>query len=396
VAALGRTKLGRPFLWNGVGRLAAIGMTKLSLILLVVDQTGSVGLAGATTAAYSLGKLSNIFKSVLVDRRGVGAILVPLSVAHAIALTALALLVIAGGEPARWMLVVAGALIGACEPPLPETMRAYINRSHPAATAKETNQQATRLDTLITEASFGLGPLIVGGLVLVISPAVALFPIAALTLLGTLRFVRTAGISPIRSSSSSPPAEIPASSSRSVRLQVLMGAMFLWTFAYTSVEIAVPAFAVGRGEPALSGLLLGIGGVGSVVGGLWYLLQVPTERLESAIARWAALFGASIWLMAAFTTPVVLGSALFAFGFLATCVVACVYKRAAMTDISSSPRMTTVQSLVLGSSIAGMGVGQLTAAAICDSAGVTTALVVAGGAGLAASASALALGRLRY
>jgi predicted MFS family arabinose efflux permease len=392
-------------------------MSWLALLFVVKHATGSYGTAYDAAAAYSLAKLSSLIKTRWIDRTSPSAVLVPLAAAHATCIAGLVLLA-SVVHPGGWAFITLGAVLGLAEPALPETMRSYINRRFPAAADQETNQQSTRVDTLITEAAYGVGPVIVGAIATVAGPSAALAAVGVGTLAGTLAFTRLADIrspkywAPVVTNSGTPKADghnhtpdtrayaaadatrfrrianrlavIARAPMQQAQLSILMSVMFAWTFASTVVQVAITK----SHHETVAGLLLGIGGLGSVVGGLWYLFQSTTSALGTAIARWCALFSLSLIAMAFLSSASALIAPLFAYGFLATCVVACIYKRAAQQDISGGPMTTGIQGLVLSSSIAGLAVGQFLGGQIAVLSGIRTALLVGAVVGLIGAAMA--------
>ena len=268
-----------------LGRLP-VGMAPLALVLLVEEATGSYAPAGAATAFYAVANaLVGPLQGRLADRLGPVPVLLGTAIAYPLAVVAVLASVLT--DAPVWLIWVTSALLGACLPPLTATVRsvwAYLT----APPRDRLREPALALETTAFEVVFVLGPMLVGGLAAIASPIAAFIAAAALASGGTAAVALGRATRAWRPHPDRPhvrglgPAAAPGMS-----LLLLVAAGI--TFAFGVVGVTVPAFA-GLRSPAetadgVAGLLLGIWGVGSVIGGVWF----GTRRFAAPLpSQWAA------------------------------------------------------------------------------------------------------------
>ncbi|RDI74535.1 hypothetical protein Gocc_1424 [Gaiella occulta] len=278
--------------WGIVARLP-LGMTALTLILVVRAGGAGYGEAGLVAAAYSLAvAVGAPYAGRRVDRRGAA----PVLRLRLVAFPALLCLVALGGELDAPVVLVslAAAAAGLALPPVSSALRSIW----PRVLGDDAVRTAYALEAALQEVIFVGGPLLVAVLA-VVSPLLAVLGAAAATLVGTLMFVR---LPPVRAAG---PAEehhgsrLGALSSPGVRTIALL-ALFLG-LAFGSVEIAAPAFAELEGNRALAGLALAGFAAGSLAGGLAAGLRPSSDD------RRRLLVGAAV-LVAALVLPLLAGS----------------------------------------------------------------------------------------
>ncbi|MEU5886070.1 MFS transporter [Streptomyces sp. NPDC047461] len=175
----------RTFATALVGRLS-YGIVPLSVMLAVTRASGSYAVAGTVMALFGA---TVVFlapaRASLIDRYGPRRALVPMLVAHTVLLGLLTAAVWRPGAPA-YVLGALTALAGACVPPLGPTMRTVWSRLAPD---RDLLQRAYSLDAVAEELLFVSGPLLVGVLVGVATPAVGIAVGAALMVTGAVGFV---------------------------------------------------------------------------------------------------------------------------------------------------------------------------------------------------------------
>jgi MFS family permease len=259
-----------------------LGMTSLAILLLVRAHTGSFAAAGAAVGAFALaGAAAAPVQGALADRRGQVRILVPAAIAQSALLVALVVAAHAGaGVP---VLVALAALAGALVPPVAACLRALWPAVAPDPSRREA---AYSLDAVTQETCWTLGPLLVGGIVAILSPEAAVGLCATITLVGTLAFVS----SPLARRTRPAPTGVAgggALSSAGLRLLLLTGV--LMGIGIGSIEVGLPALAIHVGAAHAAGALLAVSSLGSMAGGLAYGARTwrrPPER------RYAILLGA--------------------------------------------------------------------------------------------------------
>jgi hypothetical protein len=207
------------------------------------------------------------------------------------AMAAAVVLVAAAVNASAPVLWGAAALIGGCQPPLTAAVRSLWAELTSTPATNALREPALALETTAFELVFVLGPMVVGGLAVVADPAISLVVAAALAFGGPIAVASGRAMRAWQPVADRAPA-------RGLGPAVAMGMPMLLfvssglAFAFGVVGVAIPAFATehtGSGADGLAGLLLGLWGVGSVTGGLWY----GTRRFRRSLpTQWAVTLGA--------------------------------------------------------------------------------------------------------
>jgi len=247
-----------------IGRIP-IGIFSLAIVLLVRAETGSFAQAGLTSAMWALGAgILAPIQGRLVDRFGQPAVLIPSTLANAVAVAGV-LLCAREGAP-TWALAAFAFLGGAALPPLGACMRSVWARVF--ADDADARNTAYTFEGVVSEFFFIVGPIIVTVLIALSSTSVALIVAIALSLIGTLGFATGSLAREWRSDATERPR---AGALGSPGMRTLMYAIVPTGISFGAIEVAMPAFAVAHGEEAeLAGILLSIMAVASVLGGVWY------------------------------------------------------------------------------------------------------------------------------
>jgi len=147
------------------------------------------------------------------------------------------------------------------------------------------------LEQFITELSYMLGSLLAGLLIAFFSGGLACIVVGALYAIGAL-LMSLSATRPVRMET------LRGSYPQFLRRLLPLAAMFvLGGLGGGSVELAIPAFAIDRGEEILVGVILFVWGAGSVVGGV-----VLAGRIRNAqLVRWLIIgsFGLSLTIVPA-------------------------------------------------------------------------------------------------
>lgn len=362
-----------------------LGMTSLAILLLLREHTGSFAAAGLAVGAFALaGAAAAPAQGTLADRHGQVWVLVPCAVGQSASLVALVLA--AQADAATGVLVAMAALAGALVPPVAACLRALWPAVAPDPRRREA---AYSLDAVTQETCWTAGPLLVGGIVALLSPEAAVALCATITLLGTLAFVS----SPLARRSRPAPTGVAGTRALSSRgLRVLLLSAVLMGVGVGAVEVALPARAIEIGSGRAAGLMLSLWSVGSMIGGLWYGTRTPRHPTE---VRYAMLLGAialsSAPLLLARSVPACLVlSLLSGFGYAPTlsCQMALV---ARLAPVGAVTEAFTWSSAALVGGIAG---GSALAGGLVETLGVTAPFAL-GCAGAAAAALVAARGRRR-
>ena len=334
-----------------------LAMSQLGTLLLVSDATGSYGLGGLAAGALAVANAVGApFAGALADRVGQRHVVLVQSLAGAVALTALVALVHRGAPDAA--VVAVAALAGLTMPQVGPLARV---RWRPITAATGTEQRrlvdvAFSYEGAADEASFALGPALIGLGVVAISPGGALLLAAGLlAVFGTgfalHRSARTGGSAGLAEHAGRllTPAVVVLALA-----QILIGSLFGATQTGTTV------LATDAGQPGLAGLVHATLGLGSALAGVATAFIPDRITLERRILiAVAALLALSLPLLVVDGLPTLvpvvalLGCAVAPFMIgvftLAERVVAPGRVATAMTILASA----TGLGYALGSSVAG-------------------------------------------
>ena len=399
---------GRVLLIVGIFARLGIGMTPLALLLLVEQATGRYASAGLAAGIYALaGAALSPVAGRLADRIGPSPILLATAVLHPLALVGL-LMAARGGEAVLPLIFVMSALAGATYPPLTAAIRrAWTDATEIGNGQHHLRAAAMAAETSLFELVFVLGPMLVAAFIVITGdPASALISAAVATFIGTAWIARlpimrhwvrhdredvARGLGPLRVSG------FPA-------LLVCVGALGT---AFGAAGVIVPAYAGHHGGgDGLGGVLLGIWGVGSAIGGIWFGTRRPTMALPRQFAWLLSAVAASFLVLAFMPTPLSLGAALVIGG--ATIAPALTVENNLVGRIAPAAMLNEAYTWVVTVSVAGSAAGGAAAGAIVDQPGglpwafvfaaavlVVAAMVAAVPAGPMARADERAADRLR-
>jgi MFS family permease len=381
-AALRASGVAWPFAASLLGRLP-MGAVGLVFILRTEQLTGSYAAGGLAAGVYALalGVTAPMLGRV-IDRRGQTAVLLGGAIVQAAALVAFALLPDGTGSGPILALAV---LAGAAQPPLGSSLRTLWSELHDPAV----RHTVFAMDSAVLEAVYIAGPvMIVAGIGGTVSIPAAALVCAVFGLTGTLAFALTRSSRAWR-----PPAARAAGRAGALGatgIRTLLGALCLVGASIATVEVAVPALCERAGADGATGLVLGVWGLGSLIGGV---IAGRRAAAKDAGVRFA-------WLLAALalgTLPLALASdvaGLAALIFVAGIAIAPSLAAAQGLAGLLAPAGTVTEAYTwLGTGIsAGIALGGAAGGAIVESAGPSTAFVVAAVA-VAGAAAVAAAGR---
>lgn len=367
-----------------VGRLP-ISMVGLGIVLLVEDVTGSYGIAGTVTAAYTVANaVLAIGQGRLLDRLGQGRVL---AVASGLFAVAMVLLVVA--VRADWpagATYACAALAGGSLPQVGSCVRA---RWSYVLDDPRDLQTAFALESVADETVFILGPILVTVLATAIDPVLGLGVAVVACVIGSLGLASQRDTEPPRHVHDAETGPRPRMPWRTVvplavvslGLGVLFGA----------AEVTTVAFADDHDAPSLAGPLLALWALGSLVAGV-VTGAVNWRRGPSFRVRVGALAMAAAMVPLFLVDSVPLLGALLLVGGLA--IAPTLIATMSMTQqVVPRARMTEGLAIMQTGLVAGVAPGAVMSGFVVDHAGASPAYLVSAGAGLLAALAALTLPR---
>jgi MFS family permease len=263
-----------------IGRMP-MSMFGLGTVLLISAATGKYGVAGAVSAAGSLGyAFSTPQIARLVDSRGQRRVLLPLLAVFTAA--AVALIAAVELQLPTWAFFVPGAIAGATMPSLGTMVRA---RWSALLAGSPRLHAAFSFESVADELCFVVGPAAVTLLATQVFPAAGVGVATLLCLGGTLWFLAERQTEPVVTRTAGPVQRRGrARGAPAPGLVVLAPVYFLLGAMFVSIDLSTISFAQHFGHKPLAGFILGTYALGSATGGLWYGSRQWRSSLQSRFA----------------------------------------------------------------------------------------------------------------
>lgn len=267
-----------------------VGMMGLSMVMFLRESLGSFKLAGWVVGVYffSMAVTAPILGRI-IDRRGP---LLPLKVTGVLEPIGFGLFIAAGWL--NWSLpIVIGAVIfmGVFSPPITVLSRTLWRHRFDA---DEDRRMAFSVDSILMEMNFTLGPAIIGLVLAIANPTLAVVVAWFALTFSIVAFLRTPAL---KYWQQEPDVERhllgPLTDLRLVMLFVI--ALALAT-ACGLLEVGYPAYSTWLLIPAFAGVLLAINSLGSAVGGAIFGAMRSPLPLERQFARLLLIFGVLMFL----------------------------------------------------------------------------------------------------
>ncbi|KPI00878.1 major facilitator superfamily MFS_1 [Actinobacteria bacterium OV450] len=262
------------FVLPGFAARLPFGMLTISILLLVRHTTGSYGSAGIVAAVTGISMaLSAPVMGKLTDRHGQSAVLVPVVLAHAAAVSALAAFALLGAPV--WALGLAAVPAGASVPQVGPMVRARWAARLGGGTSQAEGSgggspllpTAAAFESVTDEFTFVVGPVLATALCTGVHPAAGLVTEAALTLAGGLVFAARRATQP-KAHAVVAGAEKHASALSFAGLRVLIVAFLGIGAVFGGMQVSLAAFSNEIGNPGANGLLYGIFAAGNMTAGI--------------------------------------------------------------------------------------------------------------------------------
>jgi MFS family permease len=373
-----------------IGRMP-MSMFGLGTVLLISATTGTYGVAGAVSAAGSLGyAFASPQVARLVDSRGQRRVLLPLLAVFATATAAL--IVAVQLHLPTWMFFAPGLIAGATMPSLGTMVRARWSALLGGSPRLHT---AFSFESVADELCFIVGPAAVTLLATEVFPAAGIGTAALLCLAGTLWFAAERGTEPAVTRDPGPAQRIERVKGAAAPGLVVLAPVYLLLGAmFVSVDLSTVSFAQHFGHKPLAGFVLGTYALGSATGGLWYgsrQWRAPVERRFAVTLTLTVLGVATFWAQPNLVT---LTCGIYLCGLtIAPTLIA----GFSLLEAQAKPGRRTEAMAWLSSGIGiGLAVGAAAVGFIIDGHGPRAGYVFAAACGAASAVTCLlGLGRLR-
>jgi MFS family permease len=373
-----------------IGRMP-MSMFGLGTVLLISAATGKYGVAGAVSAAGSLGyAFSTPQIARLVDSRGQRRVLLPLLAVFTAA--AVALIAAVELKLPTWAFFVPGAIAGATMPSLGTMVRA---RWSALLAGSPRLHAAFSFESVADELCFVVGPAAVTLLATQVFPAAGVGVATLLCLGGTLWFLAERQTEPVVTRTAGPVQRGErARGAPAPGLVVLAPVYFLLGAMFVSIDLSTISFAQHFGHKPLAGFILGTYALGSATGGLWYGSRQWRSSLQTrfAVTLTLTVLGvATFWAQANLVT-------------LTCCIYLCGLTIAptliagfSLLETQAKPgRLTEAMSWLSSGIGVGLAVGASLVGFILDAHGARVGYAFAAACGVASAATCLlGLRRLR-
>jgi len=302
-----------PVLFSLLGRMP-IAMIGLAMLLYVRTSTGSFAIAGLVSAAVLVGVAAgSVVQGRVIDRFGPTR---PLLVVTAMFAASVAAAVL--GVELRLptgVLMGMGFLTGFTEPAIGAASRSTWSRLVPAGPVR---QAALAYESISMEVFFILGPALAGMLLYAPWRGTGIVVGATAMVIGGVGF---AGTRTVRAWGPAPaatvhPRGLGALGTPGMRTLALAALGFGMVIGF--VEVGVPAVTAAAGAPALSGVMLGLWSVSSVIFGVAYSTRPWPRPMHVRLPVLLATFAVLVPLLAVPATLWGLALALLVVGTMIT------------------------------------------------------------------------------
>jgi MFS family permease len=353
-----------------LGRLP-LSMSQLGTLLLVSTATDSYGTGGLAAGALAVSNAAGSpIAGAIADRVGQRPVVLVQSLAGAAAMVALVLLT-AGDQPGP-VLVAASVVTGFALPQVGPLARV---RWRPMTESAGQHQRrlmnaAFSYEGAADEASFVLGPALVGLAAVLVSPAGALVTAAALLAVFGCAFALHDSA---RLTGGAARAEVQARLLTGVFVTLLIAQLLIGVL-FGATQTGTTALAEHEGEPGLAGLIHAMLGVGSVVAGLATVLLPERIGHERRVLGAAVALVALSWPLLLVDSLVGLVAVVLLLGFGVAPYMIGVFSLGERAVPQS--RVGTAMTLLAGATGIGYAVGSSVAGRLVDADGYSAAFGV--------------------
>ncbi len=282
------------------------GLLPLALLFTIRHSTGSFAQAGTSLGVYGLTSFTLPAKARLVDIYGTTKVLPVLGSASGLSLAALAGFALAG-HLSLLSAIGLTAAAGLTAPPLGPAMRLMWGSLTKGTDLK---QRAFALDAIAEESLYLLGPIAVGVLLIVASPAAALLATAAVLVAGTFVMSIPSDHHGSTVDAGQEPRRRMLGPLRDAGVAQLVLVITLTAAGTSMAFTAVAARALSDGAPQAAGWIEAGVAAGSVIGGLLWGRRRHRHKRAAHIRGLLAVLAAGLAIAAVTPGLIALGVAM--------------------------------------------------------------------------------------
>lgn len=373
------------FSMSGLVARLPISMISLGIVLLVSTRTGSYSLAGAVSASFLIATAAlSVPQARLIDRLGQRTVLAPAVTVFVIGLTGV-MVAVETGRITPWAHISA-AVAGAALPQIDACVRA---RWSYLVDDKGDLLTAFAFESVIDEVVFIVGPTLVTVLVTLVHPLAGLITAGTAAAVGTAVFVSQRRTEP-------PPSGRGGQRRVGSMHWEMLGPLAVCGFAMGvllgGAEVATVAFSQEQGNQALSGLMLALWALGSLLAGV-VTGALPITVPNSTRFRWGLLALAVLMVPLPFVDSFVLmGVFLFLAGFAISPTLIASF--AWIQEMVPAGRLTEGMTLFITGLGAGLAPGAAIVGRVVDASGASASFWVSVAAGFSGAALAFFVARV--
>ncbi|WP_324653486.1 MFS transporter [Georgenia sp. H159] len=364
-----------------------LAMAQMGVLLLVAEVSGSYGGGGAAAGAFAVvNAVASPVAGVLTDRIGQRPVLLVQSVGGAA--TLLTIVVLSWQQVPWQVLAVISGVAGVFVPQIGTLARVRwreLVRSRGTERFKLLST-AFSYEGAADEASFVLGPALVGTIAALVSPAGALLLASA----GLAVFATWFALHPTVALVPGHRGESGVAAPRlgALLLGLGLGQLIVGTI-FGSVQAGTTALATEAGEPGLAGLLHAVLGVGSVIAGLSIVVLPERFRLADRLPVFAAGLAVLTVPLLAVDSLLSLAGVLIVLGLAVAPYMITLFS--ACERVVDPSRLGAAMMVLAAATSLGYALGSSTAGRLADVGGYSAAYGVTVAAGTAALLLSLVL-----
>lgn len=370
------------FSLSGLVARLPISMVSLGIVLLVSTRTGSYSLAGAVSASYLIATAAfAVLQARVVDRRGQSRVL-PVTIVVFAAGLVLMMVAVEAGWPTPVPHLFA-AVAGAALPQVGSCVRARWSHLVPERRLLST---AFALEAVVDETVFVVGPSLVTLLATTLHPLAGLGAAVVAGVGGTFALVAQRGTEP-------PPGGHHQKHGAGPMGWPVLGPLTACAFGmgmlFGGAEVATVAFADELGAKPVSGVLLAVWSLGSLLSGA-VTGALPIRAAHGTRFRWGLLVLGLLLVPLPYVPGfLTLGTVLFLAGFaISPTLIAAV----SWIEETVPPGRITEGMSIFGTGLsAGVAPGAALVGVVVDAYGASAGYWVPAAAGLTAAAVAFAV-----